>query len=373
MRRCHGSTAEQLILGRPPFGSARSSLVGAEYRVNVAAGSGNLRLHEKRAGHTPGTEIAHFRVFTRCDHIGRRCRGHGNRAGIVSIVPGCRGSGTGLDHLRVRKCDRSHGERAGIIIQSHADGAALIICHEDRFRIIRNGIVALLIEAELAAVDNHDLVLETDRTVDRRVLLGAADSINIHKTMRSGDAGHGSAFRSALGVINVLIVKDQRCAGHTDVLRRCDAEAVDKSARIAAGVHVYIVDIQVGIQKCRQGVAVAGRNGNNHPLIIVLGSQIVHDVLIRAVIGKALHGRAQGQIARIAIKNNGILDGCHVIGIIGAAFGAEHLHDQQLGVRRHADRVDILRCVDIGGTARNITVRRRDTGHMGAVLALGVA
>ena len=83
------------------------------------------------------------------------------------------------------------------------------------------------------------------------------------------------------------------------------------------------------------------------------------------------HRRAQGQVNGVRLQNDGILNGCHIVRVIGAAASAENLHGNDLRIR--CDSLGFNRLQRRGKGAisiGNIGVGRRNALHMGTVLPL---
>ncbi len=111
--------------------------------------------------------------------------------------------------------------------------------------------------------------------------------------------------------------------------------------------------------------------GNRHNGITL--HQIFHDALVSGAAAEAGVAGTKRQIDGIRAENNRILDGDHIIGVIGATVDAEHLHGKNLRVRGDALGIDLLQrrrksAVAIG----NIAVGGGNARHMGAMLALGI-
>ncbi|CDB30727.1 unknown [Firmicutes bacterium CAG:137] len=82
---------------------------------------------------------------------------------------------------------------------------------------------------------------------------------------------------------------------------------------------------------------------------------------------------AQRQIHRVTAQDDGVFNGCHIVGVVGAAPGAEHLHGENLSVRRHTLHQDGLQgagkaAVPLG----NVGIGSCNAGYMGTVVSLTV-
>ena len=86
-------------------------------------------------------------------------------------------------------------------------------------------------------------------------------------------------------------------------------------------------------------------------------------------------GRAERQVDRVAVEQQGVLEGRHIVRIIRAAALAEDLHRQDLRIRRHADHAVFLAGrvqIAVGVLRPDIGIRGGDTGNVRAVVALRV-
>ncbi len=368
----HGGAGHQLILVGAADVSA-GGLVGAPEGVDVAAGSGDLGLHEQRAGNAPGGEDAHFRIVRDLHMRDFGADAHG--AGIVGDGAGGVGGGVRLDRVGVGQGDGDHREGAGVVVEGHVDGAGRIVGDDQGLGVVGFQVIALLIEGDVAAVADNDLAGEADRAVDRGIVAGVARRVHVDVAVAAADGGHLGAGGVGLIIEDLLAaVEGQRAAGDAGIFGGGDAEAVGVGAGAAAGVHVGVLNVELAvIQPVGEIVGVAGGDGH-HSLGVGAGvGDLVHRGLIAGGVGEALAGGAQRQVHRVAAQNDGVLDGDHVVGIVSAAAGAEDLHDEKLGVRGHADDVDAVRSFHVGAAALDVAVGRGDAGHVRAVLALGVA
>ena len=118
----------------------------------------------------------------------------------------------------------------------------------------------------------------------------------------------------------------------------------------------------------RPGVGVTGGDADHG---VGLG-QLVHNALVQITGGEARVAGAKRQVHHIAVQQNGVLDGGHVVGVVRAAGLAEDLHDDELGVGRGANHKGGFHGGHIALTLRHIPVGGGDARHMGAVTALAV-
>ena len=170
------------------------------------------------------------------------------------------------------------------------------------------------------------------------------------------------------------ILSDQEVvADKAVVIDRGDRQAVCIAARLAVRLHADAVAVKIADRIGVLGpiAGVAGRNRHNGGSVL----QIVEDLLIsfRSRLARAGTGRAEREVDRIRTEHDCILNGCRIVRVIRAALVAEDLHDQNLCIRRCAVHMYAVQCRDISAVSvRQIPVGRRDTGNMGAVLALRV-
>ena len=80
---------------------------------------------------------------------------------------------------------------------------------------------------------------------------------------------------------------------------------------------------------------------------------------------------AEREVRRIAAENDRVLERCKIVGRTRTGR-AEDLHDKDLRIRRHTDRTDRLRCVNVARTALEEAVGRRDARNVRAVVGAGV-
>ena len=178
--------------------------------------------------------------------------------------------------------------------------------------------------------------------------------------------------------IGGLVVEHHLVAGHevstgdTVVIHRSNGQGVGVGAGRAGGIHADVIRVQIAdiLRILNPAAGVAGRHDNDRSAVL----QIFQNALIclRAVPGHAGIAGAQGQVHGIGIQNDGVFNGDHVIGVIGAAALAEDLHDHQLSVRSNALHMNSFQCMDIGVAAGHIGVGGGNTSHMGAMLTLRV-
>ena len=110
--------------------------------------------------------------------------------------------------------------------------------------------------------------------------------------------------------------------------------------------------------------------GHDHYGIGLL--QVFQEGGVDVVEGGARVGTAKRQVHCVTAKQNGILDGGHVVGFVGTAQLAEDLHGDDLGIRGRTGGVDGFHSIGVAVFRGDEAVGGGDAGHMGAVLALAV-
>ena len=347
----------------------------AVQRIDLAAGGGDFGLHDQRAGHAPGGKVAHLGVVggEGADHPG----GYSHRAGIIGDGAGTVGGGGGLDRVCVVQRDGDHREGAGVGAQRHVDGSRRVVGDDQGLGIVGDQIVALFKEGDVASVAEDDLPGQTDSGVNGGVILCAAWGVHVNVFVAACDCGQLRAAGVGLVIENRLaVVEGHRGAGQTGVVGGGNAQTVDVGAGAAAGVHVDVLDIELLLivrQHIGEVVGVARGDGNHRFGVYHGVGELVQGGLVGCGVGEALDRAAEGEVHRVAAENDGVLDGDHVVGIVSAAACAEDLHNEELRVGSHADGVNGFRCVRVGVAVLDEAVGCRNTRHVRAVLALGVA
>ena len=363
---------------RPAVGVA-----GAGDGVDVAAGSGDLRLQLQRAGNTPGGEVAHGVVgavvlaggdgdtVADLDGTGpavHAVTGNGSTGSndVIGSIQGHGHSGSGVE-----VAGQVHAERAvHIVADDHADGAAL------------DGGVGLLEEADriavglgAAAVADGDLAGQVN--AQGIPLLGSTEAVEEHELLLTGDSGQRIVSVDG-GVVHVL---EGLAAGHdvggegvAVVLDGGHVQRVGEGTGGAVHLHGHVFQVQVGIAGLglfSPVAGVAGGNAQHHAGI----HQALQDGLIGGFTAAAGAGdrKAKGHVHGIAVEDDGVLEGSHVVGVIDTAATAEDLHGQQLSVGSHALHVHGVQSAHKATLAvGDVAVGGGDTGHVGAVLTLAV-
>ena len=279
--------------------------------------------------------------------------------------------------LNVSSIRLGNGNAGGgllIICQVHIDDAGLIVADHSGNGPQTHGNFRLLIEGGGATgAENHLAGYVNSGVVFR--LANASDEYIVQR--RTASIGRGVQARKGLVRVVSLIV-DKILTGYAEavangavVIHRSNGEGVGVGAGGTAGVEVHIVTIE----RTGHRLAVLG------PVAVVAGGNADHRVglhqrvqqaLVRAIGGHTGIGRTQRQVHGVAVQNDGVLDGSHVVRVVCAAAIAEHLHHNQLGIRCIAHYADCVPSGNILLAPLQVAVGRCNACHMGAMLALVV-
>ena len=354
--RGHGGTGHILV--------AAAILQG----VDIAARSGDLGLQLQGAGNAPGGEVAHGVIVGGLNvHAGLGA--HGELAHIVGHAVGFLLFGIGLDDQAVRHQQGDVRSSAGVAVGGHIDGARRVVDHDGADGAGGNGVVALGGEVDFTAVAHGNGALELIARSGE--VLGIADGIHIDEALLTGQSGHGldgslgGVVVEHLGAGELNIV-----AGGAHVIHGGDAQRVGVRAGAAVGGPADALGVGIGIGGVLEPVAgVTGGHGNDHTAVDnSLQDGLVLGVRLAGIAGVAA---AQRQVGRIAAQDHGVLDGCHVIGIVSAAALTEDLHGVHLGIRGNTLGQSGIQSGSEGTVGLlNVAVAGGNTGDVGAVVTL---
>ena len=364
--RGHGGAGHGLV--------GLAALHGAVDGVDAAAGGGDLRLHLQAAGNAPGGEVADIVILAMVD-LGPDVLRHREAALIIGRIVALL-LRRGLQNGAVRLADADAGRGAVVAGEVHGKGAVGIVIDDDG-RSSRLGAAGGLVgkvdgaagaDQHLAG-EIHALVLQIHEIPLRAV---AADEDIVQGLPRQG--GEGPVLGAgALGEEDAAAVHRQVIAGNAVVVGGSHREGIGVAAGAAVGLQADIVSIEVAavLGVFHPAAGVAGGDADHHALL----REAVQDGLVGlgAVGGIAGAAGAQGQVDGVRPQDNGVLDGGHVVGIIGAAALAEDLHGQELGIRGNALHMDALQRGDIALPVLQVAVGGGNARHVGAVLPLAVA
>ena len=356
--RGHGGTGHILV--------AAAILQG----VDIAARSGDLGLQLQGAGNAPGGEVAHGVIISGLNvHAGLGA--HGELAHIVGHAVGFLLFGIGLDDLAVRHQQGDVRSGAGVAVGGHIDGARRVVDHDGADGTGGNGVVALGGEVDGAAVAHGNGALELIARSGE--VLGIADGIHIDEALLTGQSGHGldgslgGVVVEHLGAGELNIV-----AGGAHVIHGGDAQRVGVGAGAAVGGPADALGVGIGIGGVLEPVAgVTGGHGNDHTAVDnSLQDGLVLGVRLAGIAGVAA---AQRQVGGIAAQDHGVLDGCHVVGVVSAAALTEDLHGVHLGIRGNTLGQSGIQSGSEGTVGLlNVAVAGGNTGDVGTVVTLGV-
>ena len=376
VRRRHGRTGEYRVRGA----AAAGVRIGrTEDGIDLTARRRDFRFHDERARNAPGTELRHFGVFTRGDH-GDRLRGDLYAAGVIVDAADGAGGAVLLDRFGILQKDRNERERTGEILQRHVDHALNIVRNDQCLRVVALQVVSFVNERQLAAVDDDDLAGQRNRAVDRGIVRRFALGVNVDVIPGAADRRHlGVGVCHAIAALGIFRIEDrlvsvehQRRAFGQRILRCRNAHAVDVRAGRTAGVEERVFRIQLVRRMIVVRIGVARRDRNDHVIVRRVADKRIQDGLIIGIIGPAGRRGTERKVRCIRAEHDRVFQSRKIVGIVCAAACAEDLHDEDLGVRRHADRIDVRRRVFPGRTVLDIAVRRRDTCNVGTVVALRV-
>ena len=363
--RRHGGAGHGLV--GIVVGVRAVALVGAVDGVDAAAGGGDLRLQLQAAGDAPGGEVAHGVVIGVVVH-GADTVGNGHRAGGILAV--LRLGGSRPDGQAVRLGDGHAGRGLGVAGEIHVDGAGGVVVNHGGNGAGVDGVRRLVGEGDAAALDEDHLAGD----VDALKVAGIAGNTGRqdHILLLPLQGGEGGVLVAGLGVAHQAAAHGEVAAGEAVVIHGGDCQGVGEGAGGAVGLHGDIVGVEVpGLGVLRPVAGVAGGHADHGAGL----GDVVHDlgvILVHAA--EAGVAGAQGQVHAVAAQDDGVLDGGHVVGVIGSAARAEDLHDHQLGVGGHALHLHALQGGGEGAVILlDVSVGGGDAGHVGAVLALLVA
>ena len=331
--------------GRHGGTTVHAVLAIVQGRVDVAAGGGHIRHELQISGHTPGGEFTDLTgiVAGAEDHLIQAV----NRQGALSV------HGSGDHHLTVSLGDTHVGQQTGVL---HIDQLTVhIVIDNTGDGTSRVSVLLLVCKVKLTATDQRDLAGKIQPLI---VSFGAVIGDHHIGVGAAGQAGEGLGGGIAVGYI--LVTNGEIVAGNGAVFQACH----HGSAGIGGGRgDDTIVDIPNHIQirapsvHVGSGGGVTGRDGGNHVALMDLSED---GIRLRGVAGKA-GGGAKAHVHRVHIQNEAVLQtGQNIIKLSGSG-GAEHLHDNELGIGRNTNGIGILHPVGGG-----------NTGNMGAMVTLTV-
>ena len=363
LRRRHGRAGVVLVSG--------AGGVHAVHGVDITAGRGEFGLDLQIAGNAPGAEITHHVPVT--DDGGLHLvgdvhdapvaddaavsGGNGGR-GVTQPAPGCQTHGNG-------------GSGVLVAVHVHDQSAFDVVVNDCGDKACVHGVGRLCAEVDPApGTDEHGVGGNGSAVLGRAVAVDE-NVVHVARQRRQGRQRR-SVGENALGIEQDFIAQTDVVVGKTDIVNGSDGHGTGGGGGGGNHAVIHVLHVQQAgpvDRVVRPCAGVAGSHGHDD---VVVG-QAVQNILIDAVSAEALIG-PQRQVDRVAVQHDGVLDGDHVVGFIGAAGTSEHLHDDDLRVGRHALHVYLGQRVGItavGGGDK--AVGGGDTGNVGTVVAHFVA
>lgn len=233
--------------------------------------------------------------------------------------------------------------------------------------------LGLLEEGGGTAGADGDFTLQ--HTGNGRKLLFRAEAVNEDVCMLAGNGGHRLVFKpGALGVDHRRVANQEILACGAGIVHGRHAQGIGIGAGRANHIHAHIIGVEIpGVSgRLHPGASVTGCNGHHNA---GLGQPVQNRLVFRlGVSGRAGVRGTQGQVDRIALQNNGVLNGHQIIGIVSAAGLAKHLHGDELGIGGHTLNLHCIQCVGkCSISVGDVGIGRGNTGHVGAMLSLLVS
>ena len=342
--------------------------------VDVAAGSGDLRLHGQRTGHAPGGEAAHG-VVDAVVMLGGNAAADGDLTGVIEGISGIilDGRGVLLQEIGIGQGDGHGGLGLGVVRQIHIDLALVVVGDNGGNGSCGHGVLGLHIEGDGSTVADSDL--SGQNVLHGLEVLGGTGGVHIDELMLPGDGGDGGirvVAGAGVGIEDLMVVGFHVGIGDTVVVHGGHGQGIGVGSGGTAGGPA----VAVGIGHAVGGVlvpaaGVTGGDGDHHA---ALGNPLEDGCIgIGGNVVEAGVAGAQGQVGGIGTQNHGILDGHHVVGVISAAALAKDLHHQDLRIGSHALSADGVQRIGVAALAvRHIAVAGGDAGNVGAVVALRI-
>ena len=352
--------------------------LGAVYGVDAAAGRGYLGLKGKVSGNAPAREVGHG-VVAGIGDDGADAITNGDLAGIIGYLIGfitlTDGKSAGLAFFKKGGVSLGDGYRGDSILitrKIHMNDAVLVVRYDNGGCAVSCGGVGFNVEGDVTAVADGDLAgNESGRGSGGKFIFGSG-AVYVDEVVLAGNRGN-----ELVAVAVALIIRElgaaclERRPGLADVIDGGYGEGVGIGSGRSAGVEVTVTGIgNFVIGGIRPASAVAHGDGNGG----IAGGEIVHYLLIGggAARSKAGSAGAEGEVNGVGAENDGVLDGDHIVGIVGSAALAEDLHDEELGIGGYALGEDVFNGGHVFAAYLNVTVGGGDAGNVRAVLACGI-
>ena len=359
-------------LGRGHGGAGHTDIGGARLvqtvdGIDVSAGSGDLGLHLQRAGNTPGAEAAHGVVSLVVVALSEIIRDIQRTCVVQNISVGIRyRRGVRLDRSAVILRDGNARSRRRNASEVHAEQAVShIVVNNGAKSPGIDGVVALLCKADPAAGADGNLAIQ--RVANLRPVCLCPQAVNEDIFAVTGNS-HNSriAIRGILVIEDIIVSGLEICTGIAVIVHGSDGHRVGIGAGRADRVEAHIVRIEQTpvLGFFRPVAGVAGCDADERAML----GQAVHDVLVAVAPSCTGSTGTQRQVDGIAPEHNGVLNGSHIVGVIGSAVGVEYIHCNDLSVRCYTLHIDRIQCRgECSIAVRNIRVGSGDTGNMRAV------
>ena len=212
--------------------------------------------------------------------------------------------GAGLDVLAVGLQHGDIGGRVVIAIGNHADGAGLVVGHDQGNGTVGDGVVALIGEGDGTTVADGDLTSE-DILYGGKIL-GITGGVHIHELLLTGQSRQsmdGSA--GGVGVEELLAGHFHVITGAAHVIYGGNAQRVGVGAGGAGGGPAVALGIGMLVGSVLEPVAgVTGGDGHHGAAI----GDVLHDGLISGigVAGGTGVAAAQRQVHGISAQQDGV-------------------------------------------------------------------
>ena len=342
--------------------------------VDVAAGSGDLRLHGQGTGHAPGREAAHG-VVVAVVSLGGSAAADGDLTGVVEDLAGAvlDGRGVLLQEIGIVQGDGHGGLGLGVVRQVHIDFALGVVGDNGGNGSCGHGVLGLHIEGDGATVADGNL--SGQNVLHGLEVFRRTGRVHVNELMLPCDGGDGGILvvvGAGVGIEDLVVVGFHVGIGDTVVVHGGHGQGIGVGSGGAAGGPAVAVGISHAVGRVLVPAAgVTGGDGDHHA---ALGDPLQDGCIgVGGNVVEAGVAGAQGQVGGIGTQHHGVLDGHHVVGVISAAGLAEDLHDQDLCVGSHALGADGVQGIGVAALAiGNKAVARGDAGDVGAVVTLGI-
>ena len=231
--------------GAGVVGIALAAVGNAVQRIDIAAGSGDLRLQLQGTGNAPTGEVAHGLALVSSESVVDLV-GDGQLAQVVQHVSSLVGDrlGAGLHIFALCQGDADAGSLDLVAVKGQVDGSGLVVENNGAHSSGVHGVGGLLRKGQLASGTHGDAAFQG--IAQGGVILHGAVARQNHILIGTAQAGYGRvSVVGALGVENLLVAHGKEVAGVADVVCRGHGKGVGVGAGSACGVHTHFVGIEV--------------------------------------------------------------------------------------------------------------------------------